>query len=341
MFSNVELPQPSTSSMPSSGLITPLPGAEERVSFLDMDGAPEASEHINLSLRSTPESAVELHERLDIKALTRKLEDIRLETMDLQRFDISRRQISSNESTFPADEFDVGRVSTYTTDTVFWDWIKFAREGTQPKSDTKFWDWIKTLRGDSDAQLVDDSSSFDIRSAHTSELLASEENFSSTGTSSHQSVTSQLESEGSTVPSSTKSSPVVIYSDSNIRVTEHFDKGTYISTRTIVYPRTSRSQIDSANSSHSHSTFALRKLASLNCLKQDDVFLEDAMRLGNQPEKKQECITVWITQPIHQEELKPEWREAIRALYFRNDNCEMRGGTCDESKSSVEITLPV
>jgi len=61
-----------------------------------MNGAPEASEHINPSLRSTPESAVELHERLDIKALTRKLEDIQLETMDLQRFDISRRQVSAN-----------------------------------------------------------------------------------------------------------------------------------------------------------------------------------------------------------------------------------------------------
>jgi len=65
------------------------------------------------------------------------------------------------------------------------------------------------------------------------------------------------------------------------------------------------------------------------------------MRLGNEPEKKQECITVWITQPIRQEELKPEWREAIRALYFQNDNGEMRGGTYNESKSSVEITLPV
>ncbi|THV06656.1 hypothetical protein K435DRAFT_789149 [Dendrothele bispora CBS 962.96] len=323
----------------SSGRVTPAPSAEERVSFLDMDSGScvQAQSSYNNPKPNSPESAVELHERLDIKALTRRLEDIRLETMNLQRFDISRRQSPSSSepasgptsSTSLGQDGDPSRVcSSYTTDTVFWNWMRSAHEDTQPKTDTKFWDWIKTLRGD----VASPAQSAEI---NTSEVVnGCDETPEETCPSPDEaSVATQPNDEVSTLPSSTEISasqpaPVVIYSDADIRIIEHFDRGTYVSTRTVIRSRKARSKDDIPGSPLSRPTSPLRKLVSLNCTKQKDIFFEEAMRLERELRKKraaEEGVTVWVTQPIRQEELRPEWRDAIRALYFQNNIEETRG----------------
>ncbi|KAF5365921.1 hypothetical protein D9758_006680 [Tetrapyrgos nigripes] len=335
------------SASPKGAIILLKPDA--RTSFLDI---PEDAfdlvgvRLVNAAKHSYPETAVELHDRLEIRGLTRKLEDIRLEVMDSQRFDVSRRQSptsstsNATSSDLPADNMVSRRgVSTYTTDTVFWDWVRFAREGTESKHGSKFWDWIETVRGDSTTSSNDNGASNSSGSLNSMPATSSgfdadiEDNDTALATSIEDSGSIQFCTQGFSDTAETAAgefespgpAPVVIFSNDNMRVIEHPDKGTLISISTVVRP--GRRSRRAEGPTISRPTSPLRKILHLNCLRQDDAFFDDARRVEKELKKKEaeeKGVVVWVTRPAQDEELNEEWRNAIRAVYYQGDDERMR-----------------